>query len=640
MCSHMNKLNNFLYRIWHDIRGTLLLFLLIAMIGCAASNQSLSNTSQSTPQVEQVIENADVDSPSEVQVEKSSVHNDAPPASRPSVNWQPSFTVEDIDVKKSTSGLPDLKVGASISSRDKTVSLREAIKALAQLKGFTVSWNSDAIQDILIDVDIKPDDDFWKALENMLRQLDYWYEFKNNTLIIGYGKTVNYIIAMPNVANEFTASIGGNMLGGSTSVDNLGELSMMTVKSGTETDWAEEKTTRYINRFDVWKSIRQNLDVILRISEGYSSKTDAKGQAEAGIAGTGQSRGGGSTGAGGIVSGTGTSSKGESYEGSYEAEARAAMEASRSQLKSATWRRSGDGEYTVDESLGIITVTTTETLHKSVKKYIDTLKKWLFCQVSIKAHILEVELSEESAKGIDWSKVLKAAERGSSLISGEVEYGDQGNVYEVNYTDLGTTTREGLRLLGKVSLAPTDFKLFVNAMEEQGNVHTVSEPRLNLLNGSPGVLTVGESVRYISKITAMRSGESGEVDYSVDTDDILSGLAFFVLCNVLEEDEVVLYLTPVTSQLQRPIEYKTFGDANLEVGLPIVKLRQMSTMAKVRDGDLLILGGLIDQISDSDSSEIPVLGKIPFIKWAFRNELKTKLRRELVIILQPHILPM
>jgi general secretion pathway protein D/MSHA biogenesis protein MshL len=641
MCSNINKLNNILYRIWHDIRGMLFLFLIIvSMTGCVASKQSPSNTSRSVSQVGQVTENADVNSQAEVQVEKSSAHHVTPPASRPSVNWQPSFTVEDIDVRKSISGLPELKVGASISSRENTVSLREAIKALAQLKGFTVSWNSDVVQDILIDVDIKPDDDFWKALENMLRQLDYWYEFKDNTLIIGYGKTVNYIIAMPNVANEFTASIGGNMLGGSTSIDNLGELSMTTVKSGTETDWAEEKTTRYINRFDVWKSIRQNLDVILRISEGYSSKTDAKGESGASIVGTGQSKGEGSTGAGGIVSGSGTSSKGGSYEGNYEAERKAALEASHSQLKSATWRRYGDGEYTVDESLGIITVTTTETLHKSVKKYIETLKKWLFCQVSIKAHILEVELSEESSKGIDWSKVLKAAERGNALISGNIEYGDQGTVYDVNYTDLGTTTREGLRLLGKISLAPTDFRLLVNAMEEQGNVHTVSEPRLNLLNGSPGVLTIGESVRYISKITAMRNGESGEVDYSVDTDDILSGLAFFVLCNVLEEDEVVLYLTPVTSQLQWPIEYKQFGDANLEVGLPIVKLRQMSTMAKVRDGDLLIIGGLIDQISDSDSSEIPLLGKIPFVKWAFKNETKTKLRRELIIILQPHILPM
>jgi len=103
---------------------------------------------------------------------------------------------------------------------------------------------------------------------------------------------------------------------------------------------------------------------------------------------------------------------------------------------------------------------------------------------------------------------------------------------------------------------------------------------------------------------------------------------------------MVLYLTPVTSQLKEPIEYKVIGDSNLQIGLPRVKVRQMSTMAKVRDGDLLILGGLIDEISENNISEIPLLGKIPWIKWAFRNEIKSKERRELIVILQPRILPM
>jgi len=179
MCSNMNKLNNSLHRIRHYTEGMFLLFLIIGfMTGCVASKQSLSKTTQAEP-------DADTSSQTEVQVEEQSAPCSAPTSSRPSVSWQPSFTVEDIQVKESKLGLPELKVGARISSRENTVSLREAIKALAKLKGFTVSWNADAVQDVLIDVDIKPDDDFWTASDNMLRQLDYWYEFKDNTLIIG-----------------------------------------------------------------------------------------------------------------------------------------------------------------------------------------------------------------------------------------------------------------------------------------------------------------------------------------------------------------------------------------------------------------------------------------------------------------------
>ncbi len=616
MCSNMNKLNNILYRIWHDMRGMLLLFLIIGfMTGCAASKRSLSNTLQAEP-------DANASSQTEVQPVEQSGPSSIPASSRPSVSWQPSFTVEDIQIKESKLGLPELKVGANIESQSGKVVLRDIIRGLANLKGFNVSWNKDANPNALVDVDIKADDDFWVALDNVLRQMDYFFEFKNDTLIIGYKQTETYQVSMPNVSYTFTTAVGGNMLGGCTNTKNLGEISLATVppeaqelRSGAG-DWAEEKTLRYVNRYDLWKSFRQNLDQILEIWEMQNVEratlTSTATQASQEI-----------------------QKKGEQSQEKMEKKEGPGITA-----MSEEWVSLGKGSYTIDESLGIVIVNAPSSLQKRVANYIDTFKLWLYRQVSIQAHILEVELSEGSSRGIDWSQVFKSIERSTALIGGNIEYGDQGNVYEVNYPspDFRAVTREGLRLISKVNLAPTDFKLLVNALDEQGRVHTLSEPRLNLLNGSPGVLTVGESIRYIREVTAMRSGESGEVDYTVITDDILSGIAFSVVCNVLGDDEVVLYLTPVTSELTS-LEYRRFGEANMEVGLPVIQLRQMSTMAKVRDGDLLILGGLINEVSTNNSSQIPLLGKIPWVQWAFKNEIKSKTRRELIVILRPHILP-
>lgn len=611
---HMNKLNNVLYRIWHDIRGMLLLFLITGlMTGCLASKGSLSNT----PQAEL---DADVGS----QPEEQSVPSGIPASSRPSVSWQPSFAVKDIQVKENKLGLPELKVGANIESQSGKVVLRDIIRGLAKLKDFNVSWDQDANQNALVDVDIKAEDDFWIALDNVLRQLDYFFEFKNDTLIIGYKQTKTYQLSMPNVSYTFTTAVGGNMLGGCTNTRNLGEVSLATVppeEQKLEEGWATEKTIRYVNRYDLWKTFRQNLDQILEIWQMQSVKratlTSAAAQASQEI----QKEGGQSQG------------KKEKTEEPVTA-------------MSEEWASLGKGSYTVDESLGIVTVNASPSLQKRVANYIETFKSWLYRQVSIQAHILEVELSEGSSRGIDWSKVFKDvrdAPRDTALISGNIEYGDQGNVYEVNYPspDFRAVTREGLRLISKVNLAPTDFKLLVNALDEQGKVHTLSEPRLNLLNGSPGVLIVGESIRYIREIEkTVTTGISATETYTVETDDILSGLAFAVVCNVLGDDEVVLYLTPVASEL-KSLKYETFGpDNEFKIGIPRVQLRQMSTMARVRDGDLLILGGLIDEVSTNNSSEIPLLGKIPWVKWAFKNVIKSKTRRELVVILRPHILPM
>ena len=613
MCSNMNRLNNILYRIWHDMRGMLLLFLIIGfMTGCAASKRSLSNAPQTEP-------DANVSSQTEVQPGEQSGPSSIPASSRPSVSWQPSFTVEDVQVKESKLGLPELKVGANIESQSGKIVLRDIIMGLAKLKDFNVSWNKDANPNALVDVDIKADDDFWVALDNVLRQLDYFFEFKNDTLIIGYKQTKTYQVSMPSVSYAFTTAIGGNMQGGpDDNTGNLGEISLATVTEAGK-DWAEEKTTRYVNRYDLWKTFRQNLDQILEIWEMQSVERETLTSAAAQASQEVQKER--------------EQSQGE--EG--ETEKPTAM--------SEEWVRLGKGSYTIDESLGIVTVDASPSLQKRVVNYIDTFKSWVYRQISIQAHIIEVELSEGSSRGIDWSKVFKDVERESRLISGNIEYGDQGNVYEVNYPepDLRAVTRHGLRLISKVHLAPTDFQLLVNALDEQGTVHTLSQPRLNLLNGSPGILTVGISTSYLSRITDTYDTEAQTHTYGTETGKVMSGIAFAVVCNVLGDDEVILYLTPVTSNLKK-MEHRFIGDteggSSIVVDLPTVQLRQMSTMAKVRDGDLLILGGLIDELSTNNSSEIPLLGKIPWVKWAFRNEIKSKTRRELIVILRPHILPM
>jgi general secretion pathway protein D/MSHA biogenesis protein MshL len=486
------------------------------MTGCVASKGSLSKTPQAKP-------DANASSQTEGQPGPYSI----PASSRPSVSWQPSFTVEDIQVKESALGLPELKVGANIESQSGKVVLRDIIRGLANLKGFNVSWNKDANPDTLVDVDIKADDDFWVALDNVLRQLDYFFEFKHDTLIIGYKQTNTYQVSMPSVSYTFTTAIGGNMLGGSTNTGNLGEVSLATVTEAGK-DWAEEKTVRYVNRYDLWKTFRQNLDQILEIWEMQSVEratlTSAAAQASQEV-----------------------QKEREQSQGKEE-------KAEKPTATSEEWVRLGKGSYTIDESLGIVIVDASPSLQKRVVNYIDTFKSWLYRQVSIQANILEVTLSEGSSRGIDWSQVFKAVERDSALIGGIIEYGDQGNVYEVNYPppDFRGITREGLRLISKVRLNPTDFNILVNALDEQGTVHTISQPRLNLLNGSPGVLTVGESIRYIREISkdVDTSGTTSTITYTAETDDILSGLAFSVVCNILGDDEIVLYLTPATSKNQ------------------------------------------------------------------------------------------
>ncbi len=149
-------------------------------------------------------------------------------------------------------------------------------------------------------------------------------------------------------------------------------------------------------------------------------------------------------------------------------------------------------------------------------------------------------------------------------------------------------------------------------------------------------MTVGRNVTYIDKITSDTDGTTGTVTYTAETARALSGVGLALTANILDNNEIVLNLVPVTSELVEPIEYRTIGLG--EVGLPIINVREMSTTVKVKNGEMLVIGGLISNSAANKGSSIPGTSEIPFFKYLFGYEEKTITKRELIILLKPRII--
>ncbi|MBU1231502.1 MAG: type II and III secretion system protein, partial [Proteobacteria bacterium] len=126
------------------------------------------------------------------------------------------------------------------------------------------------------------------------------------------------------------------------------------------------------------------------------------------------------------------------------------------------------------------------------------------------------------------------------------------------------------------------------------------------------------------------------VTYTVNTERVLSGIGLSLTANILDDNEIIMSLVPVTSELEEPIEYKQFGLG--EVGLPIINVREMSTTVRVKDGEMLVIGGLISNINEKDANFAPVVGQIPLIRYLFGYEDKVAEKRELIILLRPRII--
>jgi general secretion pathway protein D/MSHA biogenesis protein MshL len=178
------------------------------------------------------------------------------------------------------------------------------------------------------------------------------------------------------------------------------------------------------------------------------------------------------------------------------------------------------------------------------------------------------------------------------------------------------------------------FDSFINALKSQGQTSILSNPKISVMNGQPALLSVGREVTFIKGIES--TTEDQKTTFKVETEQLLSGVGLALSAVVKDNDEIVMNLVPITSELTEPIEYVTVGEG--KVGLPVVNKREMSTTVKIKNGSMLVVGGLISETESKDGDFIHGTENIPYLKYLFGYEEKKKIKRELIILLRPRII--
>ncbi len=500
-----------------------------------------------------------------------------------------------------------IRVGATIKSTSGPQPLWDVLKRLANLKGMTVSWASDVDQNYLVDVDINAQDLFQDAVANLLRQADYFYEMNGKTIVVKNKTTKVFHVGVPYVKGNYTSNVGGNFLpkqkGGT--LDTEGTVKLQSDK----------------NEYDLWTNIQKNLDVILDVAAAEraalaASKEEAAARAAA-------------------------------EEAKQTGQPQPVVETKAAAKKDEGTQRAEDGGfYVVDKAVGTITVTAKPSVMATVERYFEDLKRQIYRQIAIEAKIIEVILSDRSKIGIDWSSVLE-----NFNINGVVRFGDptfskvkeDGKFDPNSLTNVGRVyTVAGLvnnKLVRDVGLANLNFSALINALDQQGRTKILSNPKLTVLNGQPALISVGTVTKYISEVER-EEDDNNRVTYSVETDSVTEGVSMGVIATIIDDHNMIMQLTPITSELVGGVINKEkIGDKQeMSIGLPVINMREMSTTVRVGDGEMLIIGGLIDSMQANTEKFAPVVGKIPIIKYLFGYEEKETNKRELVILLAPKIL--
>ena len=186
-----------------------------------------------------------------------------------------------------------------------------------------------------------------------------------------------------------------------------------------------------------------------------------------------------------------------------------------------------------------------------------------------------------------------------------------------NILKLGTFARSPITNLAAVSL---------DAILNDGHSKLLADPNIAALDGQAAQVFIGNTVNYIQSITQTTTGEN------ITTASVQVGVILRVTGKVGDDGYVTLNIHPEVSSIQQFVSVPGGGS------LPDVSTRYADTTIRVKSGQTIAIGGLIQQNDLSTVIKVPILGDIPLLGYLFRDTQKNTTRDEVVFFLKTSII--
>ena len=323
-------------------------------------------------------------------------------------------------------------------------------------------------------------------------------------------------------------------------------------------------------------------------------------------------------------------------------------------VKSIVGKKAGRN-VVVNKHSGVIVVHAMPAELRAVDKFIKTTQSIIQRQVIIEAKIIEVELSDGFQSGINWSAFGQSAGRNSSLLLSQtgggsvigsssatsIIDGNTGTLAPNNYSGVSGSSTSAFG--GVFSLAlqiGNSFTSFLELLQTQGDVHVLSSPQVSTINNQKAVIKVGQDEFFITDVDSSTNtgSSSSTTQNNVQLTPFFSGVALDVIPQISEDGNITLHVHPTVSTVVEEVkEISLNSSSSLSVPLALSSIRESDTIIRARDGQVVIIGGLMQNSTSNEDASVPLLGDIPVIGNLFRHKRKAYKKSELVILLRPVI---
>ncbi|MFI3274855.1 pilus (MSHA type) biogenesis protein MshL [Vibrio sp.] len=291
---------------------------------------------------------------------------------------------------------------------------------------------------------------------------------------------------------------------------------------------------------------------------------------------------------------------------------------------------SGDGQsVVVTPQASVITVRAYPDEIREVREFLGISQKRLQRQVILEAKIMEVTLSDGYQQGISWSNLSKSIGSGGVVID---RPGGTLPPLDAISSLLGGQTN--------VTISDGSFEAVLSFMDTQGDLNVLSSPRVTAANNQKAVIKVGTDEYYVTDLSSsVGSGDNANVAPEVELTPFFSGISLDVTPQIDDKGSVFLHVHPAVIEVEEEVKELNLGSTTGLVQLPLAKssIRESDSVIRARDGDVVVIGGLMKSNTTDVTSKVPFLGDIPALGHLFRNTNQLTQKTELVILLKPTI---
>ena len=285
---------------------------------------------------------------------------------------------------------------------------------------------------------------------------------------------------------------------------------------------------------------------------------------------------------------------------------------------------------------GIIMVRATGRQHEKVREFVDRIMSSVRKQVLIEATIVEVSLNQNFQKGIDWQYLQSnnpkvavgqgATTQAISAVTGALmPVIGPGVVAGQLFT---AAFREG------------GFTSTLKLLETFGTIKVVSSPKLSVLNNQTAILKVVDNLVYFTVRANVSQSQFNVVNTFTSTPNTVSvGFVMSVTPQIGDDESVLLNLRPTISRTIGPGKQDPNPQlVNVVSIIPEIQTREMESLIRVNNGDIAVMGGLMQDDVDNRNTTVPGAASLPLIGYLFQQRNETARKTELVVFVRPVVI--